>query len=75
MPNVTRRVSRRRVYQALPLLVGAALLASACSSASQTSASSPAAAGGTSSSAALSMSSVKSIVATGDPMIELTGLG
>jgi NitT/TauT family transport system substrate-binding protein len=75
MPDVTRGVSRRRVYQTLPLLVGAALLASACSSASSTSASSAAAAGGTSSSAALSMSSVKSIVATGDPMIELTGLG
>ena len=45
MPHVTRRVSRRRVYQALPLLAGAALLASACSSASQTSASSPAAGG------------------------------
>jgi NitT/TauT family transport system substrate-binding protein len=76
MPNVTRRVSRRRVYQALPLVVGAALLASACSSASQSSAGSPAAGGtSSSSSASLSMSSVKSIVATGDPMIELTGLG
>lgn len=80
MPNVTRRVSRRRVYQALPLLVGAALLASACSSASQSSAGSPAAggapgSGSASDPASLSMSSVKSIVATGDPMIELTGLG
>jgi NitT/TauT family transport system substrate-binding protein len=73
MSKMTHRVSRRRIYRALPLLAGAALLVSACSSASQTSAGSPAS-GGVSGSDALSMSSVKSIVASGDPMIELTGL-
>jgi ABC-type nitrate/sulfonate/bicarbonate transport system substrate-binding protein len=73
MSKMTPRVGRRRVYRALPLLAGVALLVSACSSASQTSAGSPASSGG-SGSDALSMSSVKSIVASGDPMIELTGL-
>jgi NitT/TauT family transport system substrate-binding protein len=70
----TTPTARRLAYRALPVLAGVALLISACSSGSSQSAASSASSGGTAKSTALSMSSVKSIVASGDPMVELAGL-
>ena len=68
-PRSVRRIARAGRTHTIPLIVaGTVILVSACASSSA----------GTTSSAAsghsLSMASVKSIVASGDPMIELAGL-
>lgn len=69
-----RRTGRARWAFHAAALLGALALVSACSSTSS-GGSAPAAAGSAGSGAPLSLSSVKSIVASGDPMIELAGLG